>query len=118
MALGWLRRRSQRGAVRRHEDEDTEYLERFIATRSGVEAYVEPRTTVTEPTVVLVAEDGEWTRRRVPSPEWVHSFARKHGIASFDAQVAGYPSRMREWNRRRSEQLRKLDIPDDLGGLQ
>jgi hypothetical protein len=118
MALRWLRRRSPRAAARRHEDEDTQYLEQFVATRTGVEAYVEPRTTVTEPTVVLVAHDGEWTRRRVPSPEWVHAFARKQGIASFDAQVAGYPSRMREWNRRRSEQLKKLDIPDDLGGLQ
>lgn len=117
MALEWLRRRSQRGAARRHE-EDTEYLEQFIDTRTGVEAYVEPRTTVTEPTVVLVAEDGEWTRRRVPSPEWVRDFARKQGIASFDAQVSGYPSRMREWNRRRSEQMKKLDIPDDLSGLQ
>ena len=117
MALGWLRRRSQRG-VRRHDDADRRYLEEFIAARTGVEAYVEPRTTVTEPTVVLVAEDGEWTRRRVPSPEWVRDFARKQGIASFDAQVSGYPSRMREWNRRRSEQMKKLDIPDDLSGLQ
>ena len=31
----------------------------------GVEAYVEPKTTVTDVTVVLVADDGEWTRRRV-----------------------------------------------------
>ena len=30
----------------------------------GVEAFVEPKTTVTDLTVVLVAGDGEWTRRR------------------------------------------------------
>jgi hypothetical protein len=31
------------------------HLKDFVATRVGVEAYVEPKTTVTEVTVVLVA---------------------------------------------------------------
>jgi hypothetical protein len=117
MALRWFRRRSQPAAARQHDDEDTQYLRDFIASRAGVEAFVEPRTTVTDPTVVLVAADGEWTRRRVPSPEWAHDFARRQGIASYDAVVSGYPSRMREWNRRRSQERKRLDIPDDLSGL-
>jgi hypothetical protein len=117
MALRWFRRRPQPSAPRQHDDEDARHLRDFVATRDGVEAFVEPRTTVTDPTVVLVAADGEWTRRRVPSPEWAHDFARKQGIASYDAVVSGYPSRMREWNRRRSQERKRLDIPDDLSGL-
>ncbi len=36
----------------------------WVAEHHGVEAFVEPKTTVTDVTVVLVAADGEWTRRR------------------------------------------------------
>ena len=48
---------------------DLAHLEHFVATRRGVEGYVEPRTSVTETTIVLVAADGEWTRRRIDGPE-------------------------------------------------
>jgi hypothetical protein len=61
---------------------------------------VEPRTALTEVTLLLVAHDGEWTRRRVPSVEWAHRFANKHHVPSYDAAVVGIPKRMREWNRR------------------
>ena len=47
---------------------DLGHLEQFVATRRGVEGYVEPRTAVTETTIVLVAADGEWTRRRIDGP--------------------------------------------------
>jgi hypothetical protein len=117
MALRWLRRQQRAGTPRQHDDEDTRHLKNFVETRAGVEGFVEPRTTVTDPTVVLVAEDGEWTRRRVPSPEWAHDFARRQGIACFDAARTGYPARMREWNRRRSQERKNMDIPDDLSGL-
>ena len=39
----------------------------FVTARRGVEGFVEPRTAVSEVTLLLVAHDGEWTRRRVPS---------------------------------------------------
>jgi hypothetical protein len=55
---------------------------------------------VTEYTLLLVAIDGEWTRRRVPSVEWAHKFANNLGIPSYDAAVVGYPPRMREYNAR------------------
>ena len=42
---------------------DLRYLQQWVAEHTG-EAFVEPRTTVTDVTVVLVAADGEWTRRR------------------------------------------------------
>jgi hypothetical protein len=117
MALRWFRRRTQPAAPRRTDDGDVQHLDEFVSSREGVEAFVEPRTTVTDPTVVLVAADGEWTRRGVPSPQWAHDYARRRGIASFDAVVSGYPPRMREWNRRRSQELKNLQIPDDLSGL-
>ncbi len=76
------------------------YLADFVASRRGVEAYVEPPTNVTATTVILIAHDGEWTRRRVPSVEWAHTFANKHHVPSYDAAVVGYPPRMREYNAR------------------
>ena len=44
---------------------DLTYMRTWVAQRSGVEGFVEPKTTVTDLTVVLVAGDGEWTRRKV-----------------------------------------------------
>ena len=82
---------------------DESHLHAFATTRRGVEGFVEPRTAVTDVTLLLVAYDGEWTRRRVPSVEWAHRFANNHGIPSYDAGVVGYPARMREWNRRQKE---------------
>jgi hypothetical protein len=41
--------------VRRTSDADIAHLEQFARSRRGVEAYVEPRTTVTAMTVVLGA---------------------------------------------------------------
>ena len=72
----------------------------FAATRRGVEAFVEPKTAVTETTLLLVASDGEWTRRVVPSPEWAHAFAEHLKIPGYDAAVVGYPQRMRDYNSR------------------
>lgn len=86
------------------------HLREFARSRTGVAAYVEPRTTVTGVTVLLVAGDGEWTRRRVPSKEWAHRFARRLRVPSYDASVTGVPARVREYNRRRKQQdLRSLD---------
>ena len=62
---------------------------------------MEPKTTVTETTVVLVAHDGEWTRRRVASTDAARSFARKHSIPIYDAGIVGYPKRMREYTARK-----------------
>ncbi len=98
MAL--FRRRRKAGTLRAADSADSRYLTEWIASRRGIEGYVEPRTAVTDTTLLLVAIDGEWTRRRVPSVEWAHSFANKHGIPSYDAGVVGYPARMREYNRR------------------
>lgn len=82
------------------DDAITAHLTQFVRTRRGVEAYVEPRTSVTQTTLLLVAYDGEWTRRKVPSPEWAHAFAGHLQIPGYDAAVVGYPQRMRDYNTR------------------
>ena len=90
--------------MRTSDAADRAHLEEFVRSRRGVEGFVEPRTAVSDITMLLVAHDGEWTRRRVPSTAWAHEFANGHGIPSYDASVVGYPDRMRAYNRRRKEQ--------------
>ena len=82
---------------------DLTHLEQFVATRRGVEGYVEPRTAVTETTIVLVAADGEWTRRRIDGPEVARRLSRELVIPVYDAQVTGYPQRMRDWSARQKK---------------
>ncbi len=96
-----FRRKPRPGVTRTASSQDTAHLEQWAARRRGVEAYVEPKTTVTETTVVLVAHDGEWTRRRVDSTDAARSFARKHSIPIYDAGIVGYPKRMREYTARK-----------------
>jgi hypothetical protein len=105
--MGWLKRRTARlrrgsGARRGNpiDDQTVTYLTEFVQTRRGVEGFIEMPTVVTEPTLLLVAYDGEWTRRRVPSPEWARSFAKHLQIPGYDAAVVGYPQRMRDYNHR------------------
>ena len=103
--LDRFRRRGQArpGTLRTADDADSAHLHQFATSRRGVEGFVEPRTAISDVTIVLVAHDGEWTRRRVPSVEWAHRFANDHGIPSYDAALVGYPARMREWNRRNKD---------------
>jgi hypothetical protein len=76
-------------------------MEQFVQSRSGVEGFIEPRTTVTETTVILIAYDGEWTRRRVAGPDAARQFAHRIGIPIYDVRLVGYPQRMRDYNERR-----------------
>jgi hypothetical protein len=77
-----------------------DHLASFVSSRRGVEAFVEPPTNVTATTVVLIAYDGEWTRRAVVSRDAAFELARELGIPVYDGNQTGYPSRMREWNSR------------------
>ena len=106
--MAWKRRRRERRAKgepgtmdRAAESVDRTHLEEFVRTRQGVEGFVEPRTAVSDVTILLVAHDGEWTRRRVPSVKWAHDFANRHRVPSYDAAVVGVPQRMRDYNRRK-----------------
>ena len=99
--MGLFRRRRPAPAGGRSASrEDMEHLAEFVRSRRGVEAYIEPRTAVTETTVILIAHDGEWTRRRVESPDAARKFAAKRSIPVYDTALVGYPKRMREYNER------------------
>jgi hypothetical protein len=98
--VAWFRRRKPEGG-RQHNAGDITHLEQFIQSRRGVEAFIEPRTTMTETTVILIAFDGEWTRRRMPNPQAVRQFAQRWSIPVYDVQLVGYPQRMRDFNERK-----------------
>lgn len=99
------------GTVRQAASEDKDHLIAFAGRNTGVEAFVEPPTTVTAVTVVFVASTGEWTRRRAPSAEAAHGLANELGVPSYDAAVVGYPQRMRDWNaKRKAEERARRDV--------
>jgi hypothetical protein len=98
------RRRSTTVTGRPSSREDLAYLEEFVRTRRGVEGFIEPRTTVTETTILLIAHDGEWTRRRVPSPQAARQFAHRMSMPIYDIALVGYPQRMRDYNARKKRE--------------
>ena len=102
--MSWFRRRKGtpgRQAGRPAAQADLDHLENFVRSRRGVEAFIEPKTTVTETTVMLIAHDGEWTRRRIDGPEGARRFAHRMAIPIYDVRLVGYPQRMRDYNERR-----------------
>ena len=80
---------------------DLAYMRQWVAQHAGVEAFVEPKTTVTELTVVLVAGDGEWTRRRAGGDAGARRLSERLQIPVYDVQKVGYPQRMRDHDARR-----------------
>ncbi len=102
--MAWFRRRpAGTPANRPTPRDDFLHLEQFVASRRGVEAFLEPKTTVTDVTVLLIAHDGEWTRRRVPSVAAARTWGNRVGIPVYDVALVGYPKRMREFNERRKQ---------------
>jgi len=87
---------------------DARHLADWARSHYGVEAYIEPQTTVTELTVVLVAADGEWTRRKVGGERGARRLGQELKIPVYDVRKTGYPQRMRDYdNRRRIERKRE-----------
>lgn len=95
--MGLFNRKQRPGVVRAAGDGDTEHLAAFATSRTGVEGFVEPQTLTTSTTLVLVAADGEWTRRRVASAKAAFELGRKLAIPVYDVAATGYPQRMRDW---------------------
>jgi hypothetical protein len=111
------RRRGPGAGPRAADSADEAHLRAWAAARRGVEAFVEPRTTVTSTTVVLVADDGEWTRRRVAGPDAARKFARQLRMPIYDVAIVGYPKRMRDYDARqrilRDRERRQRDLGVD-----
>ena len=97
--------------VRAADGTDEHHLREWLQARRGVEGFVEPRTAVSEVTLLLVAHDGEWTRRRVPSVKWAHDFCNTFQVPSYDAAVVGIPQRMRDYNSRVRQAQKRRQQP-------
>ncbi|MET8799632.1 oxidoreductase [Nocardia sp. NPDC004568] len=89
--------RAGRSAVSGGRDVETRSLREWVRTHAGVEGFVEPETTVTDVTAVLVAADGEWTRR-VVGEGGGGRLARDLNIPVYDVERTGYPQRMRDYD--------------------
>ena len=76
-------------------------LEIFAAERKGVEGYIEPQTATNPTTLLLVDRDGDHLRAPVKAPEDAAAFCSKLSIPVYDAQVIGYPKRMKDFEKRR-----------------
>jgi hypothetical protein len=107
--------RTRRGSSPHDPADDLRYLRAWVAERSGVEGFIEPKTTVTDLTVVLVAGDGEWTRRRAGSHGDATRLSRRLDIPVYDVQLVGYPQRMRDFDARRRIERRRA-LREDLEG--
>ena len=79
--------------------EDRDRIVHFVESRSGVEAFVEPRTMMHPLSVVLVADDGEWIRVALHDERFLKELAGIRGVPVHDAMVTGYPERMRMYRR-------------------
>ena len=93
------RERKRRAKKVRTPKSDQGAIKDFVKSRSGVEAYVEPRTLSQEFSVVLVASDGEWLRFTLPDDSWLRKFAHKRGVPMYDVGLVGYPKRMKDYRR-------------------
>lgn len=105
--MAWFRRRKggapSQGSVAPSKDDARKakaHFQEFAKSRRGVEAFVEPATNVTATTVILIAHDGEWTRRAVPTREGAFKLATDLHLPTYDVNQTGYPQRMRDWNSR------------------
>jgi hypothetical protein len=118
--MRWFPRRrsapARPGTLRTADSADLAHLRAFAIARHGVEAYLEPRTTVTESTLLLVASDGEWTRRRIPGPSAAEELTRELGLPLYDPVAVGYPQRMREWTARRKAAEQAAEGAAEAGG--
>ncbi len=77
-----------------------DHLSSFVTTRRGVEAWLEEPTNFNKPSILLVAADGESTRRAIPSIRFGYDFADTYHLPAYDAGVVPYPNRLREYGQR------------------
>lgn len=83
--------------------EDRDGILDFLGSRRGVEAFMEPQTAMSQLSVVLVAEDGEWKRFELADDSFVRELSRTRSLPVFDAMRTGYPDRMRRYKRPQRE---------------
>lgn len=87
-------------------------LKEFMTSRDGVEAFVEPPTSVYAMTLCLVAADGEYLRQPIKDEKQAKRMCGEYGIPLYDARIVGYPKRMRDYERGvRQQRIGLEDLP-------
>ncbi|HET7481559.1 MAG TPA: hypothetical protein VFK89_01735 [Actinomycetota bacterium] len=76
-------------------------LEEFASTHAGIEGYIEPQTSTSPTTLLLVDRHGEHLRAPVRDRDDAVGFCERLGLPVYDAAVIGYPKRMRDFERTR-----------------
>lgn len=85
-------------------------LEVFADERKGVEGYIEPRTATSPTTLLLVDREGDHLRAPVKEPEDAAAFCNRLSIPVYDAQVIGYPKRMKDFDKlRKAGEVASID---------
>lgn len=117
-------RRSPSPSTSRASKVSTKEIEGFIESRTGVEAFLEPKTAIYSTTLLLVAADGEYLRRPIRDRDQAAEVCDERGVPLYDAAKVGYPKRMRDYDqgiKRDTIDLDDLppwpgeDGPDDQG---
>jgi hypothetical protein len=121
---GWLKgegkRRSPSKATAPVSRASTRELEEFAASRTSVEAFLEPRTAIYSITLLLVADDGEYLRRPIGDAKHAAELCKRMNLPLYDAARVGYPKRMRDYDSGAPpRRVRVEDLPpwpgDDVG---
>lgn len=92
-------------------------LRTWAASHQGVEGYIEPRTPTTPTTLLLVDRAGDHLRGPVRDPADAVGFCERLGIPVYDAQIIGYPRRMKEFDKRRRQGASDT-LDDDIADLE
>lgn len=87
-------------------------LREFLTSREGIEAFVEPPTSVYSMTLCVVAADGEYLRQPVKDEKQAKRLCGEYGVPLYDARIVGYPKRMRDYERGvRQQRIGLEDLP-------
>ena len=65
------------------------------------DSYYEAETPREPSALMLVARDGEWTRRKVPGVRDGAKLANELGVPFYEVVKTGYPDSVRQWNERK-----------------
>ena len=106
-----------RGFFSKRSNPGLDQLEVFASERKGVEGFIEPRTATSPTTLLLVDRDGDHLRAPVKEPEDAAAFCNRLAIPVYDAQVIGYPKRMKDFDKRRKAG-EVASIDDDIAELE
>jgi hypothetical protein len=112
----WLKGETKRSAPSKSTQNasrtSTRELEQFVASRRGVEAFLEPKTAIYSTTLLLVAGDGEYLRRPIADRAQAVGLCDELTLPLYDAARVGYPKRMRDYDAGvRPTPVRDEDLP-------